>query len=119
MRVISIRNKIKGISRRWNKHHETYGYHPDVGALKKHNEEICKRLAAIDPETATAAEVNAIIGDEKWTRREGCFECDRMFDAVIEIGEEPDGYRSSTAQICLGCLEEAVAALHKEEASGE
>ena len=84
MRVISIRNKIREISRRWNEHHENYGYHPSAETLEKHNAEIGRRLAAIDPETATAAEVNEIIGDEKWTRPQRCFECDGVFDAVID-----------------------------------
>jgi hypothetical protein len=113
MRVISVRNKIREVAREWAEHHRTYGYHESVvETLGKVNAEICRRLAEIDPETATAGEVVAIMGNERWVRPEKCHECDGVFDAVIEIGAERDAYDSATTCVCLGCLERAVAALH-------
>ena len=66
----------------------------------------CDLLDALDPETATKAEVDAIIGNGSWTSPEDCSECrSRDGRPVVELGQEPD-YESSTAWICLFGSEE-------------
>ena len=52
--------------------------------------------------------VDAIIGNDSWTRVPDCDECKREVAAVVEIGEEPD-YESATARVCVDCLRAALA----------
>lgn len=60
-------------------------------------------------EQITPEAINAAIGNESWTRVT-CDECGAEQECVIEIGQEPD-YESSTAHVCLDCLQSAVALL--------
>ena len=52
--------------------------------------------------------VDAIIGNDSWTRVPECNECKKNVAAVVQVGDEPD-YESSTAWICEGCLKKALA----------
>lgn len=60
--------------------------------------------------------VDAIIGNDSWTRVPCCDECGLSAVSVVEIGEELD-YESATAQICANCLRSALALC--DEASGD
>lgn len=44
-----------------------------------------------------------------------CHECDTWLELVVELGEAPD-HESSTAHICLPCLEKALDLLRKATA---
>ena len=50
--------------------------------------------------------VNATIQNDTWTKV-WCDECKANVKVAIQLGEEPD-YDSSTATICLKCLQDAV-----------
>lgn len=73
-------------------------------------QEITRQLDALEklglpiqPET-----VEAIIGNRSWTRIYKCDECGTEEPPlVVQLGEGPD-YESSTANVCLRCLEVAV-----------
>lgn len=65
------------------------------------------KIRALGPNPEPEA-VNAIIGNESWTRC-SCSECGRDVDAVVQLGEELD-YESSTAWICKQCVKLALAA---------
>ena len=102
MRVVTIRSQVRGVSDRWNQQYSSLG--SDAQA------EIGRQLREIDTETATAAEIAAIIGNNSWVGPSRCHECKRFFHAVVEVGEEPD-YESNTANLCVECLRRALAAL--------
>lgn len=71
--------------------------------------EAFKKAAALDPETATAADVGV-------TQR-ACTECGHVGWDIVQLGEEPD-YESDTAWICLACLRNAVALVESEALHG-
>lgn len=56
-----------------------------------------------------------IIGNRSWTRNE-CDECGKDCDITVQLGQEPD-YESSTAQICLTCLQVAQQLIEVEQRS--
>lgn len=65
-----------------------------------------ERLDTLEKETASAADVHEIIGNNSWTQRE----CDVCCDDVewwVRIGEEPE-YESSTVHVCRRCLAQAL-----------
>lgn len=51
-------------------------------------------------------EVDRIIGNTSWTECR-CDECNKAFEQVVQVGDEPD-YESSTAKMCKGCLKAAL-----------
>lgn len=57
------------------------------------------------PRNATEEEVISILNNS-WTQNL-CNECAQDVEIVIEVGQEED-YESSTAWICLECLEKAL-----------
>lgn len=111
MEIKSVRAKIRSIAEKWRK-----GYcnppREDHFINQKHVMQIYKELAAINVETATAADVSKIIGNSSWTGNV-CNECGFSANVLMQLGEEPD-YESHTANICYGCLCEAVNLLGKE-----
>lgn len=58
------------------------------------------KLAALT-DTATPADVAAIIGNESWIGAI-CNECDAYSSPAIQIGAEPD-YESATVTLCWKC----------------
>jgi hypothetical protein len=69
---------------------------------------VYERLAALDVDTATAADVEAIIGNRSWCEPQRCHECGVRSWHVVQLGEDPD-YESATANICTDCLRAALA----------
>lgn len=55
----------------------------------------------------TEKRANEILGNDSWTRNR-CDECNADVYATVQLGQEPD-YESATANICLECLNKAVA----------
>ena len=96
MKVITQRQQIQGIAQQWRDHSSV---HVDPVNHKR----VQTKLDALDLDTATAAEVDAIIPG--WIDLR-CHECGLSATAVVEVGEEPD-YESSTAHLCFSCAEEA------------
>lgn len=99
MKLITERSLIRGVAQRWREQYP-------LGRAEKFDEIYC-RLAALNAETATAEEIEKIIGNSSWTDVPSCDECGERRGCVVELGEEPD-YESRTAQICLGCLHKAI-----------
>jgi hypothetical protein len=54
--------------------------------------------------------VDAIIGNDSWTRVPRCSACGSEKEFVIRVGEAPN-YESETACLCDSCLEEAYSLL--------
>lgn len=55
--------------------------------------------------TPKPEDVNTIIGNDSWTSLK-CDECEAETDTVVIVGQPPD-YESSTASICVGCINAA------------
>ena len=64
--------------------------------------DILTAIKALDPETATAADVDA-TGARGWVAPRKCDECGEESWDAVELGEPPD-YESCTATICERCL---------------
>lgn len=108
MKVITERALIRGVAAKWRRQYpqnrKTWR-----AAVVPDTDTIYRLLSALDPETATSADVEQIVGNGSWTRMPKCDECQREGLAMlIEVGEERD-YESATARLCLDCLHRAVA----------
>jgi hypothetical protein len=66
-----------------------------------------KELLAMNSQTATAAEVNEIIGNQRWCCPRECDECGAKTWGLVQLGQEPDD-ESNTAEICGNCLTAAL-----------
>jgi hypothetical protein len=92
---------------RWRKQYRRYmsdqNYRLRSG---QHPMEILNALEALG-DAPTPEAVSNIIGGPHWTTPCACNVCGENPDAVCEIGETPD-YESSTAYVCLPCLQKAV-----------
>jgi hypothetical protein len=64
-------------------------------------------LAALDVETATAADVAEIVGNGSWVGKNICNACKAETWDAVQLGEPPD-CESSTVTICADCLRSAL-----------
>lgn len=99
MKHISKRDIIKAVATQWReqcKNHSTNEHKIIVGV----------KLAALNTDTCTAEDVNAIMGNTSWTELK-CDECKQDVDDVIQLGDEP-GYDSATVCVCYECLTKAI-----------
>lgn len=103
MIIITERYLIRGVAAKW-----AAQYRDQTRRLKGGETagSIHARLAALNGETATVADVEAIIGNSSWTTPPTCSECGAEGGPVVQLGEEPD-YESSTAWVCGPCLRAA------------
>lgn len=67
-----------------------------------------KRVAALNPETATLDEVAAADGGTYPSVH--CDGCDNYVTRAVRVGDEPD-YESNTATLCTACAFEAFSLL--------
>lgn len=104
MHKITTEQKVKNVAEAWKASY--YRAHHWISIFSGSSEVIYKRLKELS-ETATAKDVEDIIGNSSWTSLT-CHECDNSVDIVIQVGENPD-WGSSTAQICPNCLRKALA----------
>jgi len=104
MKLINERVLIRNVASAW------LDQYPRARQLR---DETYLKLHTLDVETATAKDVNTIIGNASWTVVPHCNECGASVPAVVEIGEEPD-YESATAYVCLACLRKALALFTEE-----
>ncbi len=93
MRVITTRKLIQGVAQHWR------NQYPDSKM------DIYEKLAALDAETATANDVNQIIGNGSWTRIT-CEECKNEVSEVVHFGEDYD-----TFCVCKECLTKAMTSI--------
>lgn len=108
MKVITIRSQIREVAERWNETHKDNRPTMD----RAHNArmlEIPKKLAGLDPETATAADVEAIIGNDSWACPQHCDECCKE-ECDVVVSFEREG-RYEGWYLCRGCIEKAYAAM--------
>ena len=106
-----IRTEIRSVAKRWELKNLLKDQTDEEGEKAK---EIQEKLNALDKETATADDVAAIIGNDKWLYdRFTCNECDKKVSVAVQVGEEPD-YESSTAILCYDCIKKAFILMLKE-----
>jgi len=99
IKIITTRDMIRGVAERWRDQY-----------WNTHNKkfiDIRAQLDALNDETATLADVVAIIGNDSWTKVR-CDECSQEVDWVVQVGEDPD-YESHTVTVCRSCLNKIVA----------
>lgn len=104
VKLITERTQVREVATRWASSYQKngrYGRDPEMQA-------IIKALAELNAETATAADVAAIIGNNAWVGPQKCHECGAVVDVAVQVGEEPD-YESRTATLCIACVEKALA----------
>lgn len=111
MKLTTQRDLIRIVAKRWR---DTYS--PFKGELpifsvrngfiaQKSKEQIANELDALDRETATPADVEAIIGNGSWTRLT-CDECKNDVDTILTVGQNPD-YDDRSTDLCLYCVNKA------------
>lgn len=108
MNLTTQRDLIRGVAKRWRDTYapfEQWDMRPTMFGPVPDKRAISIKLDKLDKETATAADVAAIIGNESWTHLT-CDECGKDADAVLTVGQEPD-YESHTASLCRSCVERA------------
>ena len=110
MKLETMRGQVRSVAQRWR---AQYGNASRHGADKQ---EIQRKLDALDVETATDADVTAIIGNSTWTGPDECHECGVTTWDAVEIGQPLD-YESRTATICIDCLRKAVALVEQSNAN--
>lgn len=102
MEITSEREKVRTVAQRWERQYGS-GYY----ARNPQKQAITKLLFALDPEKATASDVEKIIGNSSWVEPWECKECTAKNWDVVQLGDELD-YESYTTYVCLPCLEKAV-----------
>lgn len=103
MELITQRGIIEGVLKRWE---AQYGTGNDEKGYGINKDEIRLKLKALNLKTATAADVDAAIGNSSWTRLD-CDECGAAVKEIVVAGQTPD-YESSTAGLCINCVAEAL-----------
>lgn len=103
MILITERDKIRGVADAWDKQYT--GWQHDAQKMA-----IGRELRKLDKETATAADVERIIGNDSWTQQE-CDECKQAVKAVVQVGDEPY-YESNTVLLCVHCIGKAAELAH-------
>ncbi len=107
--LITERDQIMSVAARWKKHF--YTRHHGSGTYlwghvfgNKSSEEIYNRLVALDKTTATAEDVDAIIG----TTGEVsffCHICETVKTTYIQFADSEDDHDS--IEICCDCIQKA------------
>lgn len=106
-RVLTERDAIRTVAERWKQQYLVGGDWKRV--LNGKSDAIHARLAALDVETATAADVAEVVGNTSWVGPT-CDGCGEYVAWAVEVGDAPD-YESRTAVLCAPCLRAAYALL--------
>ncbi len=101
MELITKKSILADLPERWKMQYRT-NYQLFDG---KWTFDIIKQLEA--EQDLTEERAKEILGNDSWTRNK-CDECDKDVYATVQLGQEPD-YESATANICLDCLNKAIA----------
>jgi hypothetical protein len=102
MELLNERNQVRTVARRWHCQYGAGTYGGD-----KRRRMVGAELAALDVETATAADVAELVGNGSWVCKNICHECGADTWDAVQVGQAPD-YESSTAIICGDCLRAAL-----------
>ena len=101
MELITKKSLLATLPKRWATQYTT-NFRLDSGRMPF---DIAKELEA--EKILTEERAKEILGNDSWTRNE-CHECKKDVYATVQLGQGTD-YGSATANICLDCLNKAVA----------
>lgn len=105
MHTRTLRETIRNVPFRWR---EQY-YRAGQWRYDSENERIYNELVKLDLETATPADIAAIIGNFSWTDLK-CYNCDTTAEKVVYLmGVAHDEYGDPA--YCTACIDAAQAAL--------
>lgn len=76
-----------------------YGPDGSYGSDKR-GRAVGRELLALDPETATAAQVTEIIGNDSWAGPLACSQCGARTYDIVQVGQ-PEDYDSGLCRECL------------------
>ena len=114
MKIVTTRMQIRDAADRFrllvNLENGTY---PNTSYWKKRDRDRYERLQALDSETATAADVERIVGTKGWVGP-ACDECGREMPGVASFVQEEEcgcGALSLAHWICADCLRKAADAI--------
>lgn len=108
MEAITERTRIREAAAKWRTAYPEFGTF-DCGAAT--TTEIQARLDALDPETATPADVDAATGG-RYPTQFPCDECGRVVGRVVLVGKVTDRDGDDlTPAVCRDCLVKALALL--------
>ena len=114
MEIITLRDVIRATPERFIKQYAYLGDGVCQWSGRSYSA-VVEELRGLDLETATAADLNRIIGNYSWARLD-CEQCDREVERLLRIGEAPD-YEARWQDICLPCLEAATKILRDSDGS--
>lgn len=103
MIVLSERNQVKQAIQRWI---ATYGLDRTYSADHR-GRRVGAELAALDPETATAAQVAEIIGTRSWVYERVCDECGVTTWYLVSL-DLLTVHESDPVYLCRNCLNVAL-----------
>ena len=106
--VTTTRDLIRIVADRWGRQYSQ----PRTLTDQSNTAEKHAKLLALNGETATEGDVEAIIGNGGWTKQT-CSQCKLESDWLCCVGEPPD-YESQTAMLCQSCLRAAAKLLPTE-----
>lgn len=108
MKTITTIDLIRGVAEKWRRQYAPFDETHVVLFSARHGHTelrpkrvIYEELLALDPETATAEDVNRIIGNDTWTSPV-CEECGSITDAVVVVEGE-----DANVSLCFPCVEKA------------
>ena len=103
MKLLSERTQVNSGIDNWLSNYGLDGtYVRDTRGRKVGSE-----LMALNRETATAADIAEIIGNDSWAHKQRCGECQTETWEIVEVGETPN-YDSETALLCKKCVLDAL-----------
>lgn len=103
MRIITKRQKIKGVLDAWKKQYSKY---PSNEMIKQHA--ITKELEELNFNNVSAKKINEIIGNNSWTELR-CEECMEDKNKVVRFLERyEDEYEVNSCDLCLDCLKSGI-----------
>lgn len=94
MKLINERNSVRDVAARWERQYPKDGHYGE----NKETQAITTALYKLDVETATAADVAEIVGNNSWCEPLTCDECGEDVSTAVQLGQEPD-YGSATATL--------------------
>lgn len=102
MQLLDERHQVRTVAQRWRAQYGGGSYGAD-----RRGRMVGDELAALDVETATAADVAEIVGNGSWVGKNICNACKAETWDAVQLGEPPD-CESSTVTICADCLRSAL-----------
>lgn len=117
MTVITQRELIRTVAERWysayfpfQQNETTVNFAQRRRIALPDKENIYNKLHALDLHTATAEQINSIIGNSSWTDIK-CTECKQPVISVLILSQD-DG-ESSSFYLCVDCLNKAYTTLNE------